>query len=281
MASLLRGTGNSRFVAILRCMARLHWAAKRGFLPDVDEAISSGDPVDARTAGDETPLHLAAQEGWTQVVERLLQAGADPRLVDRNGRTALHLAASRGHHEVVRYLVAHGAEVDPRDRSGCTPALDAALFNNRETADFLLTRGADPQVAGRDGRTVAEWLRVGGVMGLQVAATEQPPEVREFELQMIRSFMAECSSPEEYAAIHGRNFLLFSFGTFDLPDPEADRWAKRLKDTLVSPDLLADCEDRFLSGDALAEAQRQRACRAKADERRRRRDELREKRRTG
>ena len=87
--------------------------------------------------------------------------------------------------------------------------------------------------------------------------------------------MAKVPSVDGYAARHGRRILLFSYDVKDLPDPKADRRAKRLREILGSPELLAKCEDRFLQGEELAEAKIIRERQAKVGERRKLRDERR------
>ena len=88
----------------------------------------------------------------------------------------------------------------------------------------------------------------------------------------IRGLMDLAPSVEEYAAKFGRNWVIFSLDSMEFPnDPEAEQWATRFSEILSSPDLLAECEDRFLTGEELAEVQKQRERRKKADERRARR----------
>lgn len=87
--------------------------------------------------------------------------------------------------------------------------------------------------------------------------------------------MTESPSLEEYVARHGRRMIMFSVGNEDLPDPEADRWAKKVQSLLSSQELIAQCEDHCLTGEELTEAQRIRERYKRATERRLARDRLR------
>jgi hypothetical protein len=233
-------------------MSRLHYAARRGKLQLLTEGIRAGLDLDEREAHHFTPLLLAAQAGRTECVGALLAAGANPYAAHPNGRTALHFAASGGHFEVVRALVEFGVPPDV-GHARSTAALEAAMFNRVAIAEYLIAQGADPTVMDRQGRSVLRWIELGGVQGV----ADSPPKRSSRMLPKIRKLMAEFPSVEEYAAHRGRRILVFSYSFMDLSsDPEADTWAKRLYEILGDRALLAECEDRFLQGEELAEVQK-------------------------
>ena len=84
----------------------LHWSAAAGDEAAVAWLLGAGAAVNARNAGESTPLHSAAGSGHAEVAAALLRAGADPAAVDDSGVSAASLAASRGHEQVAAALEA-------------------------------------------------------------------------------------------------------------------------------------------------------------------------------
>jgi hypothetical protein len=83
-----------------------HWAATSAHLAAVQWLLDAGAAVDARNAGESTPLHTAAGGGHLAVVEELCRRGADRSAADDEGRTPMDNAVLRGRDEVVRFLAA-------------------------------------------------------------------------------------------------------------------------------------------------------------------------------
>jgi ankyrin repeat protein len=241
-------------------MSHLHFAARRGLLEETRLALEAGDPINEGVRRlQKTALHFAADEGFLDVVKLLLEKGADPNVRDRHGSTPLHQAAGGGFLDIVKVLIEAGAEVDAKDGIGGTPALLAASSGYGETARYLLERGADPTVSD-DMESVQGWIDIGGI---QAKMPSLQHTYGDEDVAFVRQLMATAASPEEFAAKNGRS-MCFNFGPPErLPDPEADAWAKRLTQILQSPELLAECEDRLLTGEELADAHRQRAKRAR------------------
>jgi ankyrin repeat protein len=134
---------------MLACGARLEIgiAAALGTRDEVDSMLQA-DPrrVNARDAGDRTPLHHAAGRGHREVAELLLQWGADAnaRAEGEFGRgiTPLHTAALGGHLEVVKLLLEHGADINARNHAGDGPLALAVRGDHHDVAGLLRQRGA-------------------------------------------------------------------------------------------------------------------------------------------
>lgn len=230
-------------------MSRLHYAARRGLLDEIVGAVSRGDDVNERLPRGQTALHLAADGGFADICKVLLQAGADPGAADHRGVTVLHEASSGGHLEVVRMICEAGAIIDPVDKFGFTPTLSAAVFHRAAIAEFLLSNGASAETKFQD-RTVAEWLQAGGIETPQTPTIGR--EQAEAFASAVRSMMENAPTPEEYMGRYGRTLYVFSLGDCDLPDPEADAWAKRLTEIIRSEDLVRECQERYASPEDLA-----------------------------
>ena len=79
--------------------------------------------------------------------------------------------------------------------------------------------------------------------------------------------MREESSPEEFVAKNGRFILVWSYGGDKFEDPEIEKWAKRVAELLISLGFLAECEERYLTGDERDAAWKHRSMLARAKER--------------
>ena len=245
-------------------MARIHRYARTGRFERVVDCIAEGDDVNATDVHGFTPIMLASREGFARIVRALFAAGADPNIAHPNGRTPLHLAASSGRLAVVKLLVTHGANANAVSKIGETPMLEAAEFNHRETVGFLKQIGADSDVRGRDGMTADEWLACGGVIGR--GQDEIKEKFREWSHRLVsekiedrfKQDMSQFSTPEEYCAKHGRNILVFGYANNQFRDPGVQLWVRRVHEILKSSQLLAECEERFLTGEELESARRHR-----------------------
>lgn len=60
-------------------------------------------------------------------------------------------------------------------------------------------------------------------------------------------WMASGLTPEEYAAHHGHTILIFGLTHHLFRDPVLTQWMHRLGEILANPQLLAECQERFLS----------------------------------
>ncbi len=250
-------------------------------MDDVEARIAAGDPIDAFGRHGSTPLQLAADEGFTRLVEILIRAGADVNLANGAGCTALHYAAREGRLNAANALVDRGADLDATCQIGATPAMSAADNGHREMVELLIQHGADPEIRDPHGHTALDRLAERDAWRERDAKRTISPQRMENALMAVRHFMAQAGSVEEYAARHGRGIMAFGYASYNLPDPEADRWAKRLVEILLSPELLGECEERYLEGEAREWAREYRRHTAAATARRAALHQRREQRRLG
>ena len=146
-------------------MAHIHRAARLGNYQDVLAALAEKENADAMSIQHFTPLMLAAREGHLSIIKLLLDRGANPNLAHPNGRTALHLASSAGHEEIVQSLLFGGAFINVISKRGDSPAIEAAHFNHFGVINILRSYQADMSHRDKQGRTVDDWLSLGGVPG--------------------------------------------------------------------------------------------------------------------
>jgi len=110
----------------------------------VKELIERGAVLEARDAGQRTPLAIAASGGHLPVVKELLESGAVLEARDVAQRTPLAIAARNGHAPVANLLLERGAVLETRDVNQSTPLIIAAAGWRHATAITLLAHGADP-----------------------------------------------------------------------------------------------------------------------------------------
>jgi ankyrin repeat protein len=238
-------------------MARIHSAVRSGKSEEVTACLAVGADFNAFSVHHLTPLMIAAQEGCLKIVDLLLKADANPDLAHPNGRTALHMAASQGHTNIVKRLLASGANPDAVSEVGDTPMIEAAHLCHAEVMAVLREYGADPTPHDREGLTADEWLAQGGIPGRY--REELPTFADEDAEAFVRKLMGEGLSAEEYAASHGRHILVCSFGRYRFRDAKMQQWIHRVAEIVLSPDLLAQCEEQYLVGAELEDARKHRA----------------------
>ncbi len=85
-----------------------------------------------------------------------------------------------------------------------------------------------------------EWIRK-----LELGERVLAPESAE---RKMRAHAAE-STPEQFAALHGPNTLVFGFPRYIFRDPELDAWVQEVGSILRDPDRLDSCMRRHLSAE--------------------------------
>lgn len=255
-------------------MSHLHRAARLGTLDEVAVCLARGENVNARSVHHYSPLMLAARGGHLPVVLLLLDAGANVRLVHPDGRTALHFAAEGGHLNIVQTLLVHGAPVNGLTADGCSPAILAARADAGAVVSLLKSAGANLALEDRQGRTVRDWLAEDGVRRCCDCTTSEwfaaHRQATDHDGTVIRGLMADGLSADEYAARHGRHILVWKYGGYRFDDRSVEQWAGRVAEVLFTPELLAQCEERFLHGPDLEDARKLRRRRERQAARRRR-----------
>ncbi len=126
------------------------------FSQDIYEAVANGDLVmvkeilvenpellNAKNAGELTPLNLACERGQAGIVDFLLNQGADPYLGDRENSQPIHLAAISGSIECMDLLLGRGVDIDLQDDFGMTPLLFALSRGQRDMSAYIVEKGAD------------------------------------------------------------------------------------------------------------------------------------------
>lgn len=148
---------------------------KRGFLPELDQAIRDGD-LDAvkRLLAEhpdyldvETPfgswLDLAAKKGKLEIVRFLVERGLDVNRLNHYDRRPLCCAAVGGNLAVVAYLLVHGARADlPGPNESANPMFGAIRSRSPEIARLLLAHGLDASIDYGNGKTVTSFALLMG-----------------------------------------------------------------------------------------------------------------------
>jgi ankyrin repeat protein len=147
-------------------------AVENGTLNDVRFFVEKeGVSVNARGAGNLTPLHCAAcQNSDVEILKYLVTKGANINDAKNEfGETPLHFAVrDNSNIDVVKYLVSQKANINAKDNRGRTPLHLAAghKSNKVEVLKYLISQGADVNAKNNDGRTpldesTARWLHNG------------------------------------------------------------------------------------------------------------------------
>lgn len=166
-------------------------AAAKGDLVQLRILLENGgDPNEAATDENDSPLVEAAYKNHAEAARLLLDAGADMYAPTPGGETALERAiawnsmdvfrllvergcrldtttdrigylfkqaAGQGLLEAVEWMLAQGVEVDAVDYTGGTALTSAAHSNHLEIVETLLKAGANPSHVDDDTETVLMW----------------------------------------------------------------------------------------------------------------------------
>ena len=138
----------------------LMWAAAEGNDEAILTLIAAGANIEARSAGQLSPLLFGVRQGHTAAVSALLNAGADVNAPTNDGTSPLALAVINAHFELANLLLDHGADptlADPRGsvlhalawirRPGSgRPPPPTGTVDSLDLARALLDAGADPNL---------------------------------------------------------------------------------------------------------------------------------------
>lgn len=119
--------------------------------------LDHGAEVDARDAGEQTPLLRACWGGNPATIELLLAHKADPNARDRQGATPLHYLVQRFQNShlvstdtpvMARMLISAGANVNALDKTGQTPLAELLQLGARSTSlAAVMAPGSRPAAA--------------------------------------------------------------------------------------------------------------------------------------
>lgn len=138
--------------------ADLILASACGNVKKINEALSQGASLEARSRRGYTPLMLAAIQGTSGAIKALAEHGAVVDARDPYGNTALALAVltDTENYDIIRALVEVGADVNTTNNDGLTPLMLALSHYHQPDKDVerinaLLSVGADPNLHTKEG----------------------------------------------------------------------------------------------------------------------------------
>lgn len=204
---LIASGANVNVIETSRDQSALMWAAAQGHLGVVEELITAGADLEARSKvrpmlmfadatnggafdqgvtenlGGYSALLFAARNGHTNVAAALLAAGADIDGQAGNGTSPLVVATHSGHTELALLLLREGA--NPNSMGAGYTALHAAILRgDLVTTDALLNHGADPNTrlekANPVQRASEDWALKSPLIGATpywIAANFREPEI--------------------------------------------------------------------------------------------------------
>ena len=181
-----------------RAYDRLHAAAARGVVIEIEKLIASGENKEAIDSRRRTPLHVAAYLKKHDAARAMIRLGADPNKLEtdrydiitiaavandlpmlaiaiegggnpkavtsRYDGTALIAAAHLGHVEVVRKLIAAQAPLDHVNNLKWTALIESIVLgdggkNHTETLRALVEAGANTDIPDGNGSTPLKLAR--------------------------------------------------------------------------------------------------------------------------
>ena len=158
----LNGEQRSHATVLYRSLQEVKAAVEKGERKVVEQLLTQGADINARTESGETALHYAAfpKDAW--FAARLIKAGADPRAVNSAGESPLFWAALEGNVAVARTLLAQHADANARDAKGNLPLHAAAHNGEAAMVRLLLPQTKDPNARNREGLTPRNYAAASG-----------------------------------------------------------------------------------------------------------------------
>jgi ankyrin repeat protein len=129
-------------------------AVNRGNAREVEEMITSGEPVNQRDTYGRSALMLTVLDDHCNVTILLLKYGARTEYRDEEGKTALMWAAAHGNLICLRALLLAHADVNAADKEGITALMMAASAGVREAVQELVEAKANVNATDYTGLTV-------------------------------------------------------------------------------------------------------------------------------
>ena len=123
---------------------QLFYAAGRGNLDAVKDALDNGADIDVIGIMGNTPLMCAAKLGHEEVAKFLVSMGADLNARAEDGTTLLYYAIVKDK-KLAKFLIDAGVDINAKDNEGRTP-LFSAIEGRGEIVRWLIEAGADLDV---------------------------------------------------------------------------------------------------------------------------------------
>eukprot|EP01088_Endostelium_zonatum_P002071 TRINITY_DN124_c0_g1_i1.p1 TRINITY_DN124_c0_g1~~TRINITY_DN124_c0_g1_i1.p1 ORF type:complete len:164 (-),score=48.90 TRINITY_DN124_c0_g1_i1:12-503(-) len=101
-------------------------------------------------------LHFAVQGNQPNFVEQLLTVGADIEAKTTVGSTPFIKAARLGRQDLMKLLLTKGANINAQEGEGNTALHNAASRNDIPTIQYLLEKKADTTIKNNAGQTAAD-----------------------------------------------------------------------------------------------------------------------------
>jgi len=128
-------------------------AAEQGDIAALQQALTAGNPLEARDARQRTALMIAVQNRDIETARLLIEAGADVNAKDGIEDTPYLLAGASGQIEILRLTLAHGADLASINRYGGTALIPASEHGYVETVEALIAAGINVDHVNRLGWT--------------------------------------------------------------------------------------------------------------------------------
>ena len=128
--------------------------------PETIPDTKSAKPEPPTVKAPDMPIQIAAQSGHIEIVEQHITAGADINAKSKSGGTALISATLNGHKEIIELLIANKADLNIGLNNGKWTALHFAStpmstkgFSDLGILEVLCKSGADVNATDEEGQT--------------------------------------------------------------------------------------------------------------------------------
>jgi ankyrin repeat protein len=154
----------------------IFFAVKNNRVEFVRLLIKAGVDLNGWSAG--AALTEAARKGYIPIMQELLSAGANVNSESPLGLTALHFWSDEGNHDIeaLRLLIAGGANVNAQDRNGYTPLIIAIIPHKDIPKDRRMVVMKTFIAAGADLSIKNKW----GDSAMDLGLKSKYPDVKKF-----------------------------------------------------------------------------------------------------
>jgi ankyrin repeat protein len=147
-----------------------------GSLADVEKAVESGVPLEARDRFGRTAWHVAIQTGDIAKAQLLAKCGADMSALGRCDKPPVFYAIENHHTPMLQWLLSTGVDIEQTDEFDTTPLMTAAEYSHAEGVEILLKAGAQADRE-KDGQTALSFALTRDVVKLLLDAGANPQQL--------------------------------------------------------------------------------------------------------